>query len=58
LLLVKVFFSKLKLLDSYLRSTILVDDLNGLIILFTKDKMLGLNYKILINIFINKKSKK
>lgn len=58
MLLVKVFFSKLKLLDSYLRSTILVDDLNGLIILFTKDKMLGLNYKILINIFINKKSKK
>nr|KYP61997.1 Zinc finger MYM-type protein 5 [Cajanus cajan] len=54
-----IFFSKLKLIQSYLRSTILQDRLNKLVILFIKNEILKLlDYKILINNFIIQKTRK
>lgn len=51
-------FSKLKVLKSYLRSTILQDRLNELTILSIENKVLEfLDYKTLINNFITKKTK-
>nr|KYP36130.1 hypothetical protein KK1_042770 [Cajanus cajan] len=52
-------FSNLKLLKYYLRSTILQDKLNGLVILSIENEMLELlNYKTLINNFATQKVKK
>ena len=52
-------FSKLKLLKSYLKSTMLQDRLNELVILFIESKVLELfNYKTLINDFTAKKARR
>nr|KYP50677.1 hypothetical protein KK1_027494 [Cajanus cajan] len=52
-------FSKLKLFKSYLRSIILQDKLNGLVILFIESEMLELlDYKTLVNDFVAQKAKK
>nr|KYP59677.1 hypothetical protein KK1_015114 [Cajanus cajan] len=56
---VKRNFSKLKLIKSYLRSTMLQDTLNELAILSIESEMLELlNYKTLINNFETQKTKK
>lgn len=52
-------FSKLKLLKSYLRLTMLQDRLNGLAILSIESEMLELlDYKTLINNFAAKKARR
>nr|KYP46362.1 hypothetical protein KK1_032089 [Cajanus cajan] len=52
-------FSKLKLIKSYLRSTMLQDRLNELAILSIENEMLKLfDYKILINNFAAQKTRK
>nr|KYP44643.1 Zinc finger MYM-type protein 5 [Cajanus cajan] len=52
-------FSKLKLIKSYLRSTMLQDRLNGLAILSIESEILELlDYKILINNFATQKARK
>ena len=52
-------FSKLKLIKSYLRSTISQKRLNGLAILLIENKMLEeLEYKNLINQFASQKARK
>ena len=52
-------FSKLKLLKSYLKSTMLQDKLNELAILSIESKVLELSdYKTLINSFAAKKARK
>jgi len=52
-------FSKLKLLKSDLKSTMLQDKLNELVILSIESEVLKLfNYKILINDFTAKKARK
>ena len=52
-------FSKLKLLKSYLKLTMLQDRLNRLVILSIKSEMLEyLDCKTLINDFVTKKLKK
>ena len=52
-------FSKLKLIKSYLRSTMLQERLNGLAILsIEKDILTKLEYKNLINIFASQKARK
>ena len=56
---VKRSFSKLKLLKSYLRSTMLQNKLNRLTILSIESKILEyLNYKTLINDFATQKSRR
>ena len=52
-------FSKLKLLKSYLKSTMLQDRLNGLAILSIESEVLELfDYKTLINDFAAKKARR
>lgn len=56
---VKISFSKLKLLKSYLTSTMLQDRLNRLIILSIENEILELfDYKTLISDFTTKKTKR
>ena len=52
-------FSKLKIIKSYLRSTMSQDRLNGLAILsIEKDILANLEYKELINNFASQKARK
>ena len=51
-------FSKLKLIKSYLRSTMSQERLSGLAILSIENRMLELDYKILISQFVSQKARK
>ena len=53
-----VFFSKLKLLKSYLRSTMTQERLNGLVTIAIENDILEINYEDIIEDFISKNTRR
>ena len=52
------YFSKLKLLKSYLRSTMTQESLNGLVTIAIENDVLEINYEDIIEDFISKNTRR
>ena len=54
----EIYFSKLKLLKSYLRSTMTQESLNGLVTIAIENDVLEINYEDIIEDFISKNTRR